>query len=165
MIFLLILVITNILVSISPKIYSMPNSKKSLDQILFGTGLLLFGIHLSYIIAPGPLAVNGLSTRMFSAGIAGFLLVVGNMFGKSERNFFVGIRLPWTIASEANWKATHRFTGKIMVGLGVLLLILIPFYSQILIAISGIILIVIISCGYSFWFYLKKEKPSEEKIV
>lgn len=165
MIFLCVLVITNILVRISPRIYSMPNSKTSLDRIIFGTGLLLFGIHLSFIIAPGPLEVNSLSTRMSSAGLAGFLLIVGNMFGKSERNFFVGFRLPWTIASEANWKATHRLAGKIMVGWGVLLLILIPIHSQISIAIIGTLFSVLISCGYSFWYYLKKERPFEEKKI
>lgn len=165
MVFLFVLAITNILVRLSPKIYSMPNSKKSLDRILFGTGLLLFGIHLSYIMAPGPLEVNSLSTRMSSAGIAGFLIVVGNMFGKSERNFFVGFRLPWTIASDANWKATHRLAGRLMVGWGVLLLILIPFHSQISIAILGAILSALISCGYSFWYYLKKERPFEEKKI
>ena len=161
-IFSIVLVITNILVYISPKIFSMAHSKKALDRIIFGTGLLFLGIHLGSMLDPGPMEVNGLSTRIFTAGMACFLIVAGNMLGKSERNFFVGFRIPWTIASEANWKATHRFAARMMVGWGVLLVIIIPVYSQVALATVGLILILLISCGYSFWYYLKKERPYEE---
>ena len=35
--------------------------------------------------------------------------------GKVRRNFWIGIRTPWTLASERVWYATHRFAAKTMV--------------------------------------------------
>ena len=41
--------------------------------------------------------------------------VMGNLLGKVTRNFFVGIRTPWTLASEEVWYRTHRLAGKLFV--------------------------------------------------
>jgi uncharacterized membrane protein len=47
--------------------------------------------------------------------------VIGNLLGKVTRNFFVGIRTPWTLASEEVWYRTHRLAGKLFVVAGVLI--------------------------------------------
>lgn len=36
-------------------------------------------------------------------------------------NYTFGIRLPWTLASEDNWRRTHRFAGRVFVVCGVAL--------------------------------------------
>ncbi|WP_255484622.1 SdpI family protein [Duganella sp. 1224] len=48
------------------------------------------------------------------------LILLGNPMGKVRRNFFMGIRTPWTLASERVWNATHRLAGKLMVASGLL---------------------------------------------
>lgn len=49
----------------------------------------------------------------------GLLFVfLGNFMGKFTRNFFVGIRTPWTLASEEVWLRTHRLGGKVFVVAG-----------------------------------------------
>jgi uncharacterized membrane protein len=45
---------------------------------------------------------------------------IGNSMGKVRRNFFIGIRTPWTLASEAVWYATHRLAARLMVASGLL---------------------------------------------
>ncbi len=57
-------------------------------------------------------------TRGIEAGIGLLLAVVGNFMGKVTRNFFVGIRTPWTLASEEVWMRTHRLAGKLFVVAG-----------------------------------------------
>lgn len=49
--------------------------------------------------------------------VAMFLLFafIGNMLGKTRRNSLMGIRTPWTLASDEAWHATHRWGGKFMV--------------------------------------------------
>lgn len=42
-------------------------------------------------------------------------LLVGNYLPKCRQNYTVGIKVPWTLASEANWDATHRMAGKLWV--------------------------------------------------
>ena len=40
-----------------------------------------------------------------------FFVLFGNLLSKVRPNFFVGIRTPWTLASEHVWIATHRFAA------------------------------------------------------
>ena len=52
------------------------------------------------------------------------LLVVGNFLGKARRNWFVGLRTPWTLADAGVWDKTHRYTGRGMFIAGLLLIVL-----------------------------------------
>jgi uncharacterized membrane protein len=46
------------------------------------------------------------------------LVLMGNFLGKVTRNFFVGIRTPWTLANQEVWLRTHRLGGKCFVAAG-----------------------------------------------
>jgi len=46
--------------------------------------------------------------------------VLGNFMGKLRRNFYIGIRTPWTLANEIVWEKTHRLGGKLFVGAGLI---------------------------------------------
>lgn len=58
--------------------------------------------------------------RALVAGICICLALVGNVLGKVRRNFWVGIRTPWTLASERVWIDTHRLAARLMAVAGVL---------------------------------------------
>jgi len=58
--------------------------------------------------------------RATVGGICLLFTLLGNLMGKVRRNFFVGIRTPWTLANERVWNATHRFGAKTMVVAGLL---------------------------------------------
>jgi len=59
-------------------------------------------------------------TSALLMGVSVLVIVLGNVMGKLRRNFFIGIRTPWTLASERVWYATHRLAGKSMVAAGIL---------------------------------------------
>lgn len=63
---------------------------------------------------------------MPSMGVAvGVLIaIVGNYMGKLPRNGLIGLRLPWTLASDEVWERTHRFAAPILV-IGGLCLVLV----------------------------------------
>ena len=44
---------------------------------------------------------------------------MGNVMGKVRKNFYIGIRVPWTLASDRVWNDTHRLAAWLMVGGGV----------------------------------------------
>jgi uncharacterized membrane protein len=75
-------------------------------------GLIFFFHTLVLFSAMGkPVDMN----RAVETGVGLLLMVLGNFMGKIMRNFFVGIRTPWTIASEEVWLRTHRLGGKLFV--------------------------------------------------
>jgi uncharacterized membrane protein len=53
--------------------------------------------------------------RYLLAGIAVFTAMLGNVMGKVRRNFWIGVRTPWTLANERVWYSTHRLAAKTMV--------------------------------------------------
>jgi len=65
--------------------------------------------------------------RAVLGGVCLLIALIGNVLGRVRRNFYVGIRTPWTLANERVWNATHRwaakaFTAAGLVGLGVVVL-------------------------------------------
>jgi uncharacterized membrane protein len=95
-------------------------------------------------------------TAMF-VGMGILFVVLGNLLGKVTRNFFVGIRTPWTLASEEVWNRTHRLAGKLIVvaGLVVVANALVGFKIWVLIAAIG--LATLIPVVYSYVLYKRIE--------
>jgi uncharacterized membrane protein len=58
------------------------------------------------------------------SALIGFLyIVMGGLMPYIGRNTTMGIRLPWTLASEEVWKKTHEHGGPVFVAAGVLVVI------------------------------------------
>lgn len=51
--------------------------------------------------------------------VAVLFIGMGNVIGIIRPNYFVGIRTPWTLASEAVWRKTHRRGAYAFIALGV----------------------------------------------
>lgn len=49
-------------------------------------------------------------------------LILGNYLPKCKQNYTIGIKLPWTLASEYNWNKTHRFAGWVWTAVSIILL-------------------------------------------
>ena len=57
--------------------------------------------------------------------LTGILFIfIGNYLPKTKQSYTMGIRLPWTLASEENWNRTHRLAGFLWVIGGILMIIL-----------------------------------------
>jgi uncharacterized membrane protein len=111
------------------------------------------------------LLLSGLG-RSFDAGrvLAGifclFMMFFGNLLGKVRPNFFIGVRTPWTLASEQVWIATHRVAAwaTVLSGLcGAALLLagmerwfLLPFVAA-----------MVLSAGYSLVLYKRIEAQQQ----
>lgn len=87
-----------------------------------------------------------------------FYLILGNYLPKCKQNYFIGIRIPWTLLDEENWNATHRFTGKLFVVCG-LVIMAGAWISEDMLIYAIVIMTVIplaISVLYSYVYYKKQ---------
>ena len=82
-----------------------------LSNVLF---LMSFALSTGVRFSPG---------KVVSWLLGVLFLVIGNYLPKCRQNSTVGIRIPWTFASEANWNATHRMAGPIWMAAGLVMLI------------------------------------------
>src|SRR5438477_258607 len=121
---------------------------------------LLFLIHgLALMQGMGkPVDMN----RGVAAGAGVLLVVLGNFMGKVTRNFFVGIRTPWTLASEEVWLRTHRFGGRLFVLAGLVLLVSAFLGGGWVVASIAIGLAAVLSVVYSYLIYRRVEGVESE---
>lgn len=83
---------------------------------------------------------------------------IGNYLPKTRMNATMGIKIPWTYSSEANWNATHRFAGKFWVIGGILIAFcgFLPYLWAVCIMFSLIMILVLVPLVYSYRFYRKE---------
>ena len=78
----------------------------------------------------------------------GFILI-GNYMPKCKQNYTIGIKIPWTLNSEANWNRTHRFAGRLWVVCG-LITIATGFLSNFWLFLILVFLMIIVPMVYSY---------------
>ena len=96
---------------------------------------------------------------MMVPALAAFLYFLGWLLEKSKRNWFVGIRTPWTLSDDGVWEKTHQLGGKLFRAAAVFSLIGL-FFRDSAIAIVVIAvpmgLVAIVTVVYSYFEYRKK---------
>lgn len=116
----------------------------------------LFGYIYGMTIA-NSLGASIQAGKAVPGGISMLFIFLGNLMGKIRQNYFVGIRLPWTLANQDVWNKTHRLTGKLLVAAGFLGLfgILFPPSWTTIILLSGIGAAFTIAGIYSYLTFKK----------
>lgn len=83
---------------------------------VFNVFIVVFVAYMLYVYALTLFAALGVPFNMTAMlmPVVGLLFIgVGYMMGKSKRNFFIGIRTPWTLSSEAVWDETHKLGSRL----------------------------------------------------
>ena len=91
-----------------------------------------------------------------------FFAFLGSTFSSLQPNYFVGIRTPWTLENEKNWKATHKLASKLWIAGGLLaipLSLFLPFEIAIFSFIGITLIICIIPFVFSYRLF-KKGNPT-----
>jgi uncharacterized membrane protein len=86
--------------------------------VIFASVLTIYALSMAKWPALGVLSINLILV------LIGFLFIfLGNILPKVPKNFFIGIRTPWTLANETIWDRTHRLGGYLYVLGGLIMLI------------------------------------------
>jgi len=104
--------------ALSPKRFALESFTRTYLRIMLAA-VALAG-YITAVLLWAALTGDADVTGALLAGVSVLIVVLGNVMGKVRRNFFIGIRTPWTLASERVWHATHRLAAKSMVAAGIL---------------------------------------------
>ncbi len=86
-------------------------------------------------------------------------IIVGNYLPKARQNYTIGIRVPWTLASEENWNRTHRLAGRLWVAGGILIVLLsVTGQTDFRLMLAVLIIIAVVPCIYSYLRYAKEKE-------
>jgi uncharacterized membrane protein len=85
------------------------------------------------------------------------MLVLGNYMGTIRKNYFIGIRTPWTLADDNVWTKTHRFTARLWVPSCLAMMIALPFLPKnAFVVVAFVLTISLIPVVYSYVLFVKR---------
>ncbi|MBU5669743.1 SdpI family protein [Peptoniphilus sp. MSJ-1] len=133
-----------------------PKNKKQNNFVItiskFSIPTIMFIIYLITVLSGFGIDVK--ATNIITPFVGLLFIAIGNYMPKIKRNYTVGIKLPWTLNSDENWRRTHRVGGYSFIFAGILFLIMTFFRYEFLILIPFIICM-LIPMIYSFYLYRK----------
>ena len=89
-----------------------------------------------------------------------FFSLMGNLMLNIKPNYFVGIRVPWTLENDDNWRKTHRLAGKLWFAGGIIAAItaiLFPYKYAFICFIAIVSVITIIPVIFSYQYFRKHQ--------
>lgn len=119
--------------------------------------LWLIPIITVFISALMYVSALGVSVRMETLMpiLLGLLFVaIGNYMPKCKQNYTIGIKIPWTLASEENWNRTHRLAGWVWVGGGIVMM-LSGFFGIFWLTLVPAIIMFLVPLTYSYILHRK----------
>ncbi|MCX6219434.1 MAG: SdpI family protein [Bacteroidia bacterium] len=87
------------------------------------------------------------------------LMLIGNYMGNFRPNYFVGIKVPWTLNSDEVWVRTHKLAGKLWFWgslAGMALYFVVPKPEWVFVPLM--VILVVVPIVYSYVIYQKVEK-------
>src|SRR5690242_18340184 len=155
------LVVSNIY-KIDPR-KSAPLNKDRMKRIAVGVSVYLSAILIMIIYE---IAHNDtrLTVKFVFVAMGLLFALLGNNMYNIQPNYFAGIRLPWTLESEDNWRKTHHLAGRLWFFGGLIFAVVALFLSRELaspVILALVAVLVIIPIIYSYNLY-KKSKAIKE---
>jgi uncharacterized membrane protein len=96
--------------------------------------------------------------RALFGGLFLFFALLGNVLGRVRRNFYIGVRVPWTLASERVWNDTHRVAAWLFVACGLAGFLIVVAGLPLLAAFSVLGVAVVVPIVYAFVHYKQLER-------
>jgi uncharacterized membrane protein len=120
--------------------------------VIPGLLALLLAVQAGTVMIGMGIAVD--MVRVVVLGLGLLLVLIGNVMPKTQPNWVAGIRVPWTLADAANWQATHRLGGLLMMigGAAIVVAALLTGQPTVLLAVTGfaIVLPLVVAIVYSY---------------
>lgn len=155
------LIISNIH-KIDPK-RSKAELSPTFDKLAMGTSLFLTGLTI-VIIIDGMNQGKSIATKVLLPMVGLLVAFIGNYMNNIKPNYFAGIRIPWTLHDEDNWKQTHRVASHVWVAGGLTItiasLIAKPEIMEMLMLVL-IAIMVVIPVGYSYLLFRKTKSQKQ----
>jgi len=160
-----IFVLIQVLLAASPRLNNQnPRANRNvINIILAGTFLFMLVIQLASTAAAFHVAID--ISLITNLAVSALFIFIGNYMGKLRRNFWAGIRTPWSLTNETVWERTHRFDGWVFVigGLVNVVLSFIPavrFYGLL----AVVLLMVLGSTVYSYVVYQRVVVHGDQRL-
>lgn len=149
-----------ILFWIIPKIDPLKKNIDKFKKYYHGFILLMIGFlfYLYLLTLIWNLGYQFNMTRMLAPALGILFYFIGIMLPHAKRNWFIGIRTPWTLSNDEVWDKTHKLAGRLFKFAGLI------FFIGMLLGgghTFGFVMILILACAlypvlYSYLIFRKR---------
>ena len=139
---------------VDPKKYAAEN-KDRLLRMAFVISIFMAALSC-FIIYSSAKEGFELGIRYVFAGVGLLLCFIGNYMHTIKPNYFAGIRVPWTLNNEDNWRKTHLLAGRLWFAGGIVIAVvclLLPDTVSMIVFSIMMMVLVIIPVVYSYRLY------------
>jgi len=142
---------------IDPQKANIEQFRKYYDGFIVLILLFMLAIHCQVILWNIGIRISPTITLPIGLGLLYFY--AGILLENAKRNWFIGIRTPWTLSNETVWEKTHKIGGKLFKLAGVIALVGVFFqrYAFFFILVP-VILVTLYTTVYSYFEYQKETK-------
>ena len=152
-----LLLLFMIIPKIDPLKSNIRQFRKYYDRFVVLIMVFLFYIYILTVFWNSGFRINMIT--LLSPAFAILFYYSGILLENVKRNWFIGIRTPWTLSSEKVWEKTHKIGGKLFKIAGVFSLAGILFQSYaIFFIVIPVILVAVYTIVYSYFEYQKEIK-------
>ncbi len=131
---------------------------------LFIVGFVVYMLYVYGLTLAAALGYRFNMTRTLLPAMGLLFIGIGYLIKNAKRNFFIGIRTPWTLSSDTVWEKTHALGAKTFIASGVVILVS-AFLGEIGIWLMLAVLMVAIFVPvvYSYVLFAREERQEKNK--
>ena len=142
---------------IDPLKANIEKFRKYYDEFFILFFIFMLSIHFQVILWNIGIKISPNSTLPIGLGLLFFY--IGILCENAKRNWFIGIRTPWTLSNDKVWEKTHKVGGKLFKIAGLIALVGVFFQGYALFFILvPVILVTLYTIIYSYFEYQKEMK-------
>lgn len=143
---------------IDPKKENIEKFRKYYDGFVILFLFFMVSVHLQILLWNVGVQIS--PNKVLPAGTGLLFYYIGILIENADRNWFVGIRTPWTLSSDRVWKKTNQLGGKLFKLVGIVA-ISGTFFSKF--AVFFIVVPVLLVAGFTVLYsYLEYQKELKE---
>ncbi len=142
---------------IDPLRANIAQFRRYYDGFVYVFSVFFLGVYLQTILWNAGLRVS--PNVLFPLGLGLLFFYMGILCEHARRNWFIGIRTPWTLSSENVWNKTHRIGAKLFKIAGIISILGVFFGSYaVWFAVAPAIAVSAYTVVYSYLEYQKEMK-------
>lgn len=155
-------VLFQILPRVDPKKENIVKFRKYYDRFVIIFIFFMLAVHLQILLWNTGIRIN--PNSVFPVGIGLLFCYIGILMQNAERNWFIGVRTPWTLSSDRVWRKTNRLGGKLFRIAGIVAM-LGAFFPELafIFMLMPALLFAVFTAVYSYLEYQKELKETESE--
>jgi uncharacterized membrane protein len=127
----------------------------------FIAAIMLFLLYVHVLTILWNLGIQNFSMGTALVPALGLVFILaGLLMRQAKRNYFIGIRTPWTLASDRVWAQTHRVGGVLFIACGVITMLGVFLPGMLAFVVMFVPLMAVTAFLLAYSYYLYQQETS-----